>query len=97
MSNKNSRAPLLANQRNQVDVSCAQLTHTHTHTHTQRQLKRTKDPLTALAIGVSSSVDLSVGEQEQRSRLKKQRDSLQVSGAEGGMCCAPSVLLLIAL
>ena len=91
MCNKNSRAPLLANQRNQVDVPCAQLT------HTQRQLKRTKDPLTALAIGVSSSVDLSVGEQEQRSRLKKQRDSLQVGGAEGGMCCALSVLLLIAL
>ena len=32
MCNKNSRAPLLANQRNQVDVSCAQLTQTHTKT-----------------------------------------------------------------
>ena len=96
MCNKNSRAPLLANKRNQVDVSCAQLT----HTHTQRQLKRTKDPLTALAIGVSSSVDLSVGEQERAEatpKITQPRDSLQVGGAEGGMCCALSVLLLIAL
>ena len=49
MCNKNSRAPLLANQRNH-----------NSHTHTQGQLRSTKDPLTALAIGVSSSVDLSV-------------------------------------
>ena len=87
MCNKNSRAPLLANQSRCV----VRTTHTHTHKDSS------KDPLTALAIGVSSSVDLSVGEQEQRSHLKKQRDSLQVGGAEGGMCCALSVLLLIAL
>ena len=65
MCNKNSRAPLLVNQRNQVDVSCAQLTHT-------RQLKRTKDPLTAIAIGVSSSVDLSVREQERAEAAPKE-------------------------
>ena len=60
MCNKNSRAPLLANQRNH-----------NSHTHTQGQLRSTKDPLTALAIGVSSSVDLSVREQERAEATPK--------------------------
>ena len=65
MCNKNGRAPLLANQRNQVEVSCAQLT--RTHTKTAQTHKRPTHSYSNRRLFLGRSL---CREQEQRSRLK---------------------------